>query len=690
MSGFNFFKKKKPHVPVVGTPTNVKQDLHVKYDPKTGSFEGMPHEWKVLISTSGLSAQEVSQNQDILLDVLKFNEQITTPSPAPPPPPPPSSKGPPKAPGFAKAKPKAPGVASGGAPVSPSSTTTPEDPKAAQRKTMQISSGVPPPIGNIGAVQLRKTQPKQKPQEPMPTAPVVVPSVASLRKTAGVSKVAPPVTPDSTVPEFNRVQLRSTSKATAPSSSQQEGESPAVKLRPASSKPGNSPSVTRADDNKKPFQQQEPISPKGPTTPSFPSPPPAREQEVDDAELDGLIGAGPLPLEEQDVPPPPEEDLPPPPPPAEPSPPPTPTSVQPEPEPEPEPVAAPPPVVVVETPAPEPVRASTRPSPSAKRPGPPGPQPKKEAPEDKPPPPSSGLPSLSEIVSKEDPYQIYKDMKVVGEGTSGTVFIATAPDGREVALKQMVINKQVKKEILINEILIMKNSNHPNIVNYIDSYIFDGALYVAMEFMDGGTLAEIIANNEYMNENQIARVCHDCLAGLEYLHTRPDPIIHRDIKSDNILLTLDGRVKITDFGFGAQLNKDQVNRKSVVGTTYWMAPEVIRAKDYGPKVDVWSLGVMGFEMVEGQPPYINEPNNIRALFMIASQGLPPFSAPEGLNQDCVDFVRLCCVIDQDQRQTSTELLSHPFLQLGCSAEELIPLIQIAKEEMAKAVNLDEW
>ncbi|KAN0011793.1 hypothetical protein ACTFIU_007362 [Dictyostelium citrinum] len=287
--------------------------------------------------------------------------------------------------------------------------------------------------------------------------------------------------------------------------------------------------------------------------------------------------------------------------------------------------------------------------------------------------------TLNDLISLDDPKKIYYNINKIGEGGAGEVFEAiNSRTNQTIAIKKMKLKAQNLKTV-INEIGMMKNSNHENIVQYIDSYIVADELWVAMEFMSGGCLTEVL--DQYrdiqLNESQIAFVCQEVLRGLEYIHKFNR--IHRDIKSDNILIGANGEIKLADFGYAAQLTQIRQERNSVVGTPYWMAPELIRGNNYDFKVDVWSLGIMTREMAEGEPPYLEFPP-LRALFLLTTQGLPPIRDAHKWSKEFNDFLALCLEKDTEKRASSSSLLHHPFLKKACSGPEFYKAVDAARIE----------
>ncbi|GAC94823.1 protein kinase [Pseudozyma hubeiensis SY62] len=294
---------------------------------------------------------------------------------------------------------------------------------------------------------------------------------------------------------------------------------------------------------------------------------------------------------------------------------------------------------------------------------------------------SEVIAKLQAICTDADPTKLYRSLQKIGQGASGGVFTAyQVGTNVSVAIKQMNLEQQPKKDLIINEILVMKESRHRNIVNFIDSFLFKGDLWVVMEYMEGGSLTDVVTCN-IMTEGQIAAVSREVLEGLRHLHQHR--VIHRDIKSDNVLLSLQGDIKLTDFGFCAQIGESQAKRTTMVGTPYWMAPEVVTRKEYGPKVDIWSLGIMCIEMVEGEPPYLNE-NPLRALYLIATNGTPKINNPENLSNTFKDFLTTCLDVDAERRPDAVGMLAHPFLKRSESLRTLAPLIKAAREQSRKS------
>jgi serine/threonine protein kinase len=200
-----------------------------------------------------------------------------------------------------------------------------------------------------------------------------------------------------------------------------------------------------------------------------------------------------------------------------------------------------------------------------------------------------------------------------------------------------------------------------------------------MELMEGGKLTDLLMKTRF-SEPEIACVLKESLLALKYMHDNKR--IHRDIKSDNILIGSNGEIKLADFGFCTELKNEKDSRKSVVGTPYWyfysliirMAPEVIRGVEYDYKVDIWSLGIMALEMAEGEPPHM-ELQPLKALFIIATQPSPTLNEPDKWSNSFKDFLSLALAKNSSKRASAADLLKHSFLKKACSSDFLVDLLK---------------
>ncbi|GMH46908.1 hypothetical protein TrVE_jg11879 [Triparma verrucosa] len=334
-------------------------------------------------------------------------------------------------------------------------------------------------------------------------------------------------------------------------------------------------------------------------------------------------------------------------------------------------LSAPPPAVNTERPS----LSSSPPSPSAhpQVPSPPKDVPPPNSSSASPPPPSSWTPSLpSRRKKKKEAIKLqststkatYQLGEKIGKGGGGVVSVALNLDsGEVVAIKTLKLTNAQATAPIQTEVELLKKLIHPNIVNYIDSIRSDDSLHIVLEYMENGSLRSLCDKFDGFSESLVAIYITQVLHGLTYLHEQG--VLHRDIKGANILTTKDGSVKLADFGVAMNLTdagnsaEGDTNDNDVVGSPYWMAPEVIEMQCPTASCDIWSLGCTIIELLTGKPPYM-ELEPMAALFRIVQDDHPPM--PAGVSDSLKDFLLLCFKKDPNMRTSAAELLSHQWLQ----------------------------
>lgn len=280
----------------------------------------------------------------------------------------------------------------------------------------------------------------------------------------------------------------------------------------------------------------------------------------------------------------------------------------------------------------------------------------------------------------------YQLGQCLGKGAFGSVYCALNwSTGETVAIKQVRLSDMPRTElnVIMQEIDLLKNLNHPNIVKYHGFVKSPDSLYIILEYCEQGSLHSICKNFGKFPENLVALYTAQVLQGLLFLHEQG--VIHRDIKGANILTTKEGLVKLADFGVATNTNvatKGQgLDEGSVVGTPYWMAPEVIELSGATTASDIWSLGCTVIELLDGKPPY-HKFAPMPALFRIVNDDHPPL--PESASPLVRDFLLQCFQKDPNLRVTAKKLLKHPWIMSAKKADTRKPQYQ----EAIKSVQ--EW
>jgi serine/threonine protein kinase len=267
-----------------------------------------------------------------------------------------------------------------------------------------------------------------------------------------------------------------------------------------------------------------------------------------------------------------------------------------------------------------------------------------------------------EFDPSEDPHRHFRIVKEIGRGSFGVVHqMEHIESHRLFAAKAMLphLFDDAGSEELEREVAMMRAIRSPYAVSYYGTMHFGDSLMILMEFCDRGSIHDVMwARRQVLTEEQIAVVLHDVLRGVQLIHDR-HRIVHRDIKAGNILLTGNGDVKIADFGVSRRFDSDSQSTMTVVGTPYWMAPEVIRGAPYSYPADIWAIGITAIELAEGSPPYADL-FPTWAMAQIGMRGFPGFRAPGKHSDTFKDFVMRCLQSDPSARATPAELLADPF------------------------------
>ncbi|CAD7012390.1 unnamed protein product [Ceratitis capitata] len=292
-----------------------------------------------------------------------------------------------------------------------------------------------------------------------------------------------------------------------------------------------------------------------------------------------------------------------------------------------------------------------------------------------------------------DPTEFWEMVGELGDGAFGKVYKAQHKEQKRfAAAKLCTLEDEENLSDHMVEIDILSEIKHPNIVELYEAFSIEDKLWMLIEYCDGGALDSIMVELEKpLTEPQIAYVCRHMTEGLNFLHK--NKVIHRDLKAGNVLLTMEGGVKLADFGVSAKNKHTLQKHDTFIGTPYWMAPELVlcetfRDNPYDLKVDIWSLGITLIELAQMEPPN-SEMSPMRVLLKIQKSEPPTLDQPSKWSKEFVEFLKKSLVKDPQQRPATDILLQHRFINCELDAKPIKDLLLEYKAEVVEEVVDDD-
>ena len=253
-------------------------------------------------------------------------------------------------------------------------------------------------------------------------------------------------------------------------------------------------------------------------------------------------------------------------------------------------------------------------------------------------------------------------IKELGEGSFSRVLLVqhniTQAQYAIKAIDKRNKDNVEEKDYFKREAEIMYRINHPNVVKLYGHFEDNTYCYFIMEYMSGGNAYSLVPKygHRKISPQMTASILKDVISATYYLHHMYPPIIHRDIKPENVLINSEMKAKLTDFGWSNYLNKSDMKRTTMCGTPIYLAPELVNNYGHDHRVDIWCIGVLMFELLTGQPPWIGE--DVQTLkYNISNMKI---RWPKNMDPDAVDLLKKTLRYNPDERISLRNMLMHPF------------------------------